>query len=222
MAIIGGYFCLWAGFYFPAEPAFASPKAPYLAASGLMFGLAVRCRPNLLFAAGVALVAVAIYLVKSHQTARIVAFLLPLCAVGIGLAIYNYQRFGNPLEFGVNHLLGQGTNQNRIKLSIHFLRSGLYFFLGCAPDLPVILRQSHAFRYSARARVSGRLLHRTHGRRALSRSVYRGSPSDSASQSCHNATVQHPRIVDRCALRGRLDKDSQRNVTRWISFRDSY
>lgn len=133
VAIAGGYFCLSAALLFLA---YALPVASRwrLAAAGLMFGLAVGCRPDLIFPAGIATAGLAVYLVKSRAPRRIVSFLLPLCTVGAGIATYNYVRFGNPFEFGVKYLLTDGPNQNRIQLSASFLLPGLYYFLWCAPD----------------------------------------------------------------------------------------
>jgi hypothetical protein len=49
------------------------------------------------------------------------------------VAAYNYQRFGNPFEFGIRYLL-TGENQNRIKLAAGNVMPGLYFMLFCPPD----------------------------------------------------------------------------------------
>lgn len=134
VAIAGGYFCISAALFFLAL-AVPSGKAYQFAASGLMFGLAISCRPNLVFASGTALAALAVFLPGSRHVKQVVAFLVPLCAIGIALALYNYARFGNPFEFGVNHLLGGDNNQNRIKLSMNFILPSLYFFLACAPRI---------------------------------------------------------------------------------------
>ncbi len=146
VAIAGGYFCLSGALFFLAQ-AMPSGNRYALAASGLMFGLAVACRPNMVLAAGIGAAALAIYLQKSRAR-QIIPFLIPLCIVGIAIAAYNYLRFDNPFEFGVNYLLASGNNQNRIKLSADFLLPGLYFFLGCAPDFsPVFPWVRLAFRY---------------------------------------------------------------------------
>ena len=137
VAIAGGYFFLSGALFFFVT-AIPSVNQFALAASGLFFGLAVGCRPNLVFAAGIGAAALAIYLTGSHQTRRIIAFFLPLCAAGAAIAAYNYLRFGNPFEFGMNYLLGGGNNQNRIKLSTDFLLPGIYFFLWCAPDFSLV------------------------------------------------------------------------------------
>lgn len=147
VAIAGGYLCLSGALFFLAR-AIPSGNMYWLGASGLMFGLAVGCRPNMVFAAGIGAIAVAIYLQKSHRTPKLFAFFLPLCLTGVAIAIYNYLRFNNPFEFGVNYLLASATNQNRIKLSADFLLPGLYFFLLCAPNFsPVFPWVRLAFRY---------------------------------------------------------------------------
>ena len=133
VAIAGGYFCIAGALYF-LTLAIASGNQYQFAASGLMFGLAVACRPNLVFAAIVGLAASAVHLGRSRRIRQIIPFLASLCVVGLAIAGYNYARFDNPLEFGLNYLLGGGNNQNRVELAARFLPPGLYFFLASAPD----------------------------------------------------------------------------------------
>lgn len=137
VAIAGGYFCLSGALCFLA---YAIPLLGnwFLVASGLMFGLAVACRPNLFFAAGIATAAMTIYVAKSQHRRAILVFLIPLCVIGASIAAYNYLRFGNPFEFGLNYLLSDGPNQNRVQLSTDFVLPGLYFFLWCAPDFSFV------------------------------------------------------------------------------------
>jgi hypothetical protein len=117
-------------------------SAYWLAASGLMFGLAIACRPHLGLAGVMALAAV-VLVTRSRQ---FIAFLVPLTLAGAVVAEYNYVRFGRPLEFGLRYLLA-GADQNRIKLDTRYVLPGLYFNLVCPPDIsPVFPFVRTAFR----------------------------------------------------------------------------
>src|SRR5262249_18052412 len=134
VAIAFGYFCLSGAVFFLSR-AIESRRAPaWLAASGLMFGLAIGCRPHPGLAPGVATAAVALYFVRKQRTGALLAFLAPLVAVGLAIATYNYQRFGNPFDFGVRYVLGNPT-LSRTELEARWVLPGLYYFLICAPDL---------------------------------------------------------------------------------------
>jgi hypothetical protein len=131
LAIGGGYFCLSGAMFFLAGSIESRRNVWWLAASGLMFGLAISCRPHLGLAGAIALAGL---MVSQNRTrSSLVAFLAPLILVGAAVAAYNYQRFGNPFEFGIRYLL-TGENQNRIKLAAGNVMPGLYFMLFCPPD----------------------------------------------------------------------------------------
>ena len=66
VAIGAGYFCI-SGALFSSRAAFNPTRGPYwLAASGLMFGLAVSCRPHLVLAGAIAAVGLVVFLAKSR------------------------------------------------------------------------------------------------------------------------------------------------------------
>jgi len=72
----------------------------WLAAASLAMGLAVGARPTLLFGGAILLVPV---LGGSERVGRwklLAAALGPMLLCGLGLALYNQLRFGNPLDFG--------------------------------------------------------------------------------------------------------------------------
>jgi hypothetical protein len=105
VAIAGGYFFVMGGFLSLAKAAFMSETNRKLfLAAGMMFGLAVGCRPDLVVICGSVAVALAI------RSRRDFGALIPLIAgmalCGVFLAWYNYARFGNPMEFGVTYQLG--------------------------------------------------------------------------------------------------------------------
>ena len=125
VAIGGGYFCISAALFFLVR-GFESSRPYWMAAAGLMFGLAVACRPHLAIVGAVALTAIAF-----SSRRRLAFFVTPLLLVGVAIAAYNYQRFGNPLEFGNRYLLG-GANQSQLNLSPSNVKPGLYYLI-CSP-----------------------------------------------------------------------------------------
>jgi len=94
----------------------AKGVAAWLAAASLCYGLAVGSRPSLLFGAVVLFVPAAASLwaaLNEREPAPwaryFLAALIPISAVGAGLAAYNYFRFGDPLQFGHDYQLS-GNN----------------------------------------------------------------------------------------------------------------
>ena len=80
IAIGGGAFCI-SGAVFCLVRAIQSPRSAYwLSGSGLMFGLAIACRPHLGLAAAIALAGLAVTRVGSRDD--FIAFLAPLALVG--------------------------------------------------------------------------------------------------------------------------------------------
>ena len=59
-------------------------------------------------------------------------FVLPLAACGLAIAAYNYARFDDPLEFGVQYQLSYLQFQS-IHLSSAHILPGLYYLVACAP-----------------------------------------------------------------------------------------
>ena len=103
----------------------------WLAAAGLCFGLAIGSRPTYFFAT----TALALPLIywwwcgRAEQEGRwwpvagwwrrAIAAVAPLAAVGVGLAWYNYARFGSVVEFGVSYELS-GVYEGKMR---HFSAS---------------------------------------------------------------------------------------------------
>jgi hypothetical protein len=154
IAICSGYFCISAGVFFFLR-GIRSPRAPYfLTPSGVMFGCAVACRPHLVFAGVIVLIGLAILagrkgpLVRSRELR---AFLVAWALVGGCIAIYNYERFGNPLQFGFRYQLA-GVGQNRVEVAARNWSPGLYYMLLARPEFtPVFpwLRLVFRFPYEA-------------------------------------------------------------------------
>ena len=139
VAISGGYLSVSAAWFFLAMSIQSRKSSYWLAASGLMFGMAVACRPHLVFAGAAAFAGLVLVLIRSRKgsgtfaTRDLLAFLVPLMLVGAAQAAYNYLRFGDPLEFGVRYLLA-GENQNRVRLAAENVAPGLYYMLFNPPE----------------------------------------------------------------------------------------
>jgi hypothetical protein len=130
IAIVCGYACVSAGFYFLFRwIADARRQSAWAVFSGLAFGLAAGARPHLALAAVAGLVVLVLF---SRPAAF--AFLAPVAMCGLAIAGYNYARFGNPLEFGLRYQLADTPYQN-IRLSLVNEPPGLYYLLLCPPDL---------------------------------------------------------------------------------------
>lgn len=81
-------------------------------AAGLVLGLVTLSRPHLL-------------LVSLCLERRSWPWVIPGCALA---ALHNYLRFGDPLDFGLKHLIA-GPNQQVPAFSVQFLLPSLYLFL---------------------------------------------------------------------------------------------
>jgi hypothetical protein len=138
LAIAGGYFSLSGAIFFLARG--------QMAASGLMFALAVASRPHLAFAGLIALVALAIVEWRKRPRA-VLAFFAAWAIGGASIALYNYERFGNPLEFGFRYQLA-GAGQNRVEIATRNLVPGAYFMLLSRPEFsPVFPWMRMVFRF---------------------------------------------------------------------------
>lgn len=125
IAIAGGFFCVSAAFCFLVR------GGKYAAAlSGLLFGAAVACRPHLIFCGAIAAIWLAWFSRRGRR--ELAGFLLAFAGAGAAIALYNYLRFDNPLEFGLRYLL-TGAFQNRIDLHPRNWPLGVYFMLLAPP-----------------------------------------------------------------------------------------
>ena len=151
--IAGGYLCIAAAVFCLTRGITSGSPVPWLAASGMMFGIAISCRPHLGFAGATSLVALLLtrHLRHSEVTVSlraIAAFVAPFLLCGGMVAAYNYSRFGDAFEFGIRYLLAGESNQQRIHLSGANLITGLYYFLVSPPDFsPVFPWIRLALRY---------------------------------------------------------------------------
>jgi hypothetical protein len=123
IAIAGGYCFVSGGLYFLARRRWA--------VSGVMFGLAVASRPHLVLVGGIALAAL---LWRPERRRGALRFAAGLATIGLAIGAYNFERFGNPLEFGFRYQLA-GPGQNRIELAPRNVVPGTYFMLLSKPEL---------------------------------------------------------------------------------------
>ncbi|MDR3700176.1 MAG: hypothetical protein P4L56_11105 [Candidatus Sulfopaludibacter sp.] len=148
IAIGGGYFFVSGGLFFLTLGVEAKTRArgiAWLTASGCFFGAAISCRPHLGMAGLFALAGLAILLAGSR--ARLTGFAAAFALAGSLVALYNYERFGKPFEFGIRYLL-TGPEPIGIKLALANLLPGCYFWLLCPPEFSRVFPWIRlAFRY---------------------------------------------------------------------------
>jgi tetratricopeptide (TPR) repeat protein len=98
--------------------------AIWMAIASLAYGLAVGARPSMLFGAIILLVPA----VQRRSGLLFLSAVIPISAVGIGLAIYNFQRFGSPFEFGWRYQLTNFDNNTARQFSPRYLWSNFIFY----------------------------------------------------------------------------------------------
>jgi len=121
---------LWNAWHRPSR------KGAWIAAASLAYGLAVGARPSLLFGAAVLFLPAAAALRAGMRGGKpapwvrqFMAALLPISAVGAGLAAYNFSRFGDPLQFGHDYQLSGNNVYGTKSFALRFLWDNirLYF-----------------------------------------------------------------------------------------------
>lgn len=128
---IGAFFCLGKSL------TSARRSVTWLCLCGLCFGLSAGCRPQLVLAMAPALFIVVrscrdAPLFRALLSRKVAALIVPAAICGIGIAAYNYARFGNPLEFGLHYMMANPGYQNIRPAPVNIF-PGLYYFLFCAP-----------------------------------------------------------------------------------------
>jgi hypothetical protein len=109
------YLCLMVGLCFLFKAIHGERKILWLALASAAFGLAVASRPTYLFGCAAVLVPIAAYYLERRDRPPTLADagfrrlalagILPLAGIGFLMALYNYERFGSPLDFGFRHLM---------------------------------------------------------------------------------------------------------------------
>ncbi|HKE23205.1 MAG TPA: hypothetical protein VKB88_12645, partial [Bryobacteraceae bacterium] len=135
IAIGGGYFFTAGGVYALTRGIAHQSNVRWLVIAGLMFGLATASRPDLMFAGGVA--AAGLWFYGPERKRWMLSFLAGFGAILAAIAVYNYQRFGNPFEFGFRYQLA-GLGQNRVDVSLGHLLPGIFHFLLAPPEFSAV------------------------------------------------------------------------------------
>jgi hypothetical protein len=124
--IAAAFFCLMAAVVLVDRALRAAkpfPSNAWLAGASLALGLAVGARPNYVVCVGLLLLPAGWLWLRAPRERRPrgpalgiwAACVLPAAAVGAGLALYNYLRFGDPAEFGIHYTLS-GFDQRAMRL----------------------------------------------------------------------------------------------------------
>lgn len=115
-------------------------RLTWLALAGFSAGLAVGARPNHL---GVVAATAAFIFLEIRRSPdgravllrRLAATLGPLLAVGLGLAWFNYIRFGSPLEFGFRYTLNDVANFSTNFAGLRHIPYNLWHYVLGVPQL---------------------------------------------------------------------------------------
>ena len=131
VAIASAYCFLMAGFYLWLRGTAGGRVSPtLLALSGLCFGITVGSR--VLFAIPVALM-VGIAAWQFRRSRATLAFVVPLCLCGLAIAVYNWVRFGNPLDFGLAYQLAYVTVIEGVHPTFKKFAADAYYYLFSPP-----------------------------------------------------------------------------------------
>jgi hypothetical protein len=117
----------------------ASGVSAWLVPAGFFFGMAIACRPHLGLVGALAF----LVLIGRNWRKSIFRFGVPFAAVSLGICLYNFERFGNPLEFGTRYLLGN-ANQTEVHWRLENVRAGLYYLLLAPPHFDKVFPWLHA------------------------------------------------------------------------------
>jgi hypothetical protein len=144
IAIASGYACTMSGAFWAYRAVSGRGRTCLqLALASLGFGLAVGCRPDLVLNAPIP-IAAAILIAwrnrgkppRSRSVFRMgVASAAPAACIGILLAVYNYERFGNPSEFGVSYSVNIFNKSDQSLFGAAFLWPNIHWYYLTLPAL---------------------------------------------------------------------------------------
>jgi hypothetical protein len=138
--ISAAFFCLMAAVLLVDRTVRASTvnrAVAWLAGASLALGLAVGARPHYVVCVGLVLLP-AVWIWSQLPPATLghrprkriwLAALLPAALVGIGLALYNYARFDNPLDFGIQYSMASGDLRGAHLMGLESFGSDLHAYL---------------------------------------------------------------------------------------------
>ncbi len=100
----------------------------WLAGASMAYGLAVGSRPNLLFGGVILLVPVFSAWREGRRVWPVLmGAVAPMVVIGLGLMLYNFLRFNNPLEFGWHYQLPSERDEQHFSLRYLWFDFRLYF-----------------------------------------------------------------------------------------------
>ena len=146
VAIGCGFFCLAATVYFLVSATFDERTTHWKAGLGSLFlGLAVGARPNLVLAAPLLWLTWRWRREQGYQQLRrlATALVVPLFAVLVLLACYNFARFGSPTEFGTSYQLA-GLDVRLLFADTRRVPFLAYFYLWHPCELNSVFPYVHA------------------------------------------------------------------------------
>lgn len=137
-------FCVW-------KALTGTARLRWMAAASLVMGLCIGARPTYLAGAMVLLAPLIQPLAGPDGFSSLrrrgwwisaIAAVVPISLVGVGLALYNHLRFGNPLEFGQTYQMA-GADVSKLKVfGIEYLSFNLRVYLfstaGLSPYFPFL------------------------------------------------------------------------------------
>jgi hypothetical protein len=143
--IAGGFFCLmFAGLLFDRAIATSrlNTSAVWLAFASITLGFAVGARPNYFLCLPLLLLPVWYFWKASPRTpadrptalALLLAAVLPAAVVGLGLALYNYLRFGHLTEFGIQYSMASASVREIKLIGFEYYPKNLRLYLLHAAD----------------------------------------------------------------------------------------
>ena len=131
-SIIAGQFFLFLGLLGWLMYLTDTGTAGWLVLAGLSWGLAIGSRHNLVISIGIYLAFALVQIVGDgngrEMQRRMTLLLSPLALCTIGLGVYNFARFGNPFEIGVNYQLSLPADPDGY-FSTAYVLSNLFVYL---------------------------------------------------------------------------------------------
>jgi len=144
VAIASGYAFTMAGLFWSYRAIFGKGRTwLQLGLASLAFGLGVGCRPDLVLALPVVAAAALLAAWRMRDRAPFARGLLrlgtaavaPAAFVGALLAAYNYERFGNPGEFGVTYSMNYFMRGDKPLFSTGYLWPNIHWYYLTPPSL---------------------------------------------------------------------------------------
>lgn len=144
VAIAAGFAFTMAGVYWTYRAVSGRGRSPLqLGLASVTFGLAVGCRPDLVLNMPVLAVAAMVVVQRERKGTSLtrgvlgngVAAIAPAVCVGVLLGIYNFERFGNPFEFGVTYSLNSFMQGDKPLFNAAYLWPNIHWYYLTLPAI---------------------------------------------------------------------------------------